>query len=177
MQKIYTTNSSTQKTKRHDKPIATFPLVDKPPCSQNNEHSDKGGTPHKSLLPETLSKDTIYSLVGYKEDKSNQKKKKNYIEKIYVPTKCQRCNPRLWVYGHLIKLQFCHWNVHNSNFAQSFKPYSIPFPHHQDTFCHKFSSISLFCFFFLFPFLKLKSWIVILETYDFLLNKHKCWNC
>lgn len=37
-------------------PIAILPLVDKRPCSQNNGHAAKGGTPHKPLFPERLPK-------------------------------------------------------------------------------------------------------------------------
>jgi len=62
MQSMYITSSSTQTTRRHDKPIAILPLVDKPPFSQNRGHSGKGGIPHRPLLPARLSRNTFSSL-------------------------------------------------------------------------------------------------------------------
>lgn len=38
-----------------DTPIAIFPLLDKPPFSQNKGQFGKDGTPHNPLFPERLS--------------------------------------------------------------------------------------------------------------------------
>lgn len=46
----------TQKTRRHDTPIAILPPVDNLPFSQNIGQAGRDGTPHKPLFPERLSK-------------------------------------------------------------------------------------------------------------------------
>lgn len=49
------TKRTTQKTKKHARPIATLPAVDKPCFPQNRGQFGKEGTPHNPLLLDKLT--------------------------------------------------------------------------------------------------------------------------